>query len=175
GLVVTSSWLDIDTDFTQVLTDAIATNATLYCSNCKWQALHATGSTLDGQELDIADSTLAATCVSPTVRLKLRHSELSAGSTIHVTQLHFPLSDFDLGMQGSPGGNTFTGTPGSFIGLPAAFLVVRGDMQVSASGNTWLPSDSGADAAGHFVAGTTLYDAVSGENIDKDGHSIIHF
>lgn len=176
GLAVTSSSLSLDTVVPQLLTGATATNATLDCSDCKWQALQATGSILSGKRLDIADSMLAATAVSGHDRLKLRQSELSAGSTIHVIPVRsdLPQSAFDLGTQASPGGNTFTGTPGSFLGRPAAFLVVEGDIQVFASGNTWLPNDSGADATGSFAVGTTLYDAVSGNNINKHADSIVH-
>jgi Protein of unknown function (DUF1565) len=57
----------------------------------------------------------------------------------------------DLGTVASPGGNTITGngTTGIRLGVPAT-------QTHFAVGNTWNPSIEGADAAGHYTAGTAI-------------------
>ena len=63
----------------------------------------------------------------------------------------------DLGTAASPGGNTFTGN-----GLANVWFTYGGPE--SAVGNTWDPSNQGADASGHYADGTTVSGAQTGKN-----------
>ena len=76
--------------------------------------------------------------------LKLRGSTVSnngaeGGVTIYSTTVA------DLGTQASPGQNTFTGNAG-----PGVFSIVPTGATVDAVGNTWIPSQEGADASGRY-------------------------
>jgi Right handed beta helix region len=79
-------------------------------------------------------------------------------------------STTDLGTAASPGGNTFAGNGAANAAASNVNLSVSlaaADLTINAVGNTWDPNANGADATGHFGAGTTFSapPTVSGKNV----------
>jgi len=73
---------------------------------------------------------------------------------------------YDLGSNGSPGGNTF-----SLDSPTEGFVIQVGapDITMTAAGNTWIPGSQGADASGHMVSGTSLTGPLSCPTVSAPG------
>jgi hypothetical protein len=83
--------------------------------------------------------------------VKVRSSTFGTGASIIGDCASAPATKLDLGRPGDPGGT-----------------------MVWAVGNTWVPNESGADAAGHFTSGT-YGDWIMGKNVLKRATSSIQF
>jgi len=81
-------------------------------------------------------------------RLKLRDTTM-IGNTAGAVVLSGASGSADLGTASDPGGNTFQGTSGGFVGLTSNWT----NATVQAVGDTWIASVEGADASGHYSNG----------------------
>src|SRR5579884_1943547 len=102
---------------------------------------------LQGGTLSGPDDEPAIRCTTGAPSLKMRGVALARAST---GLLIATSGTYDLGSPTAPGTNALAGATG------VALLVTSGGVVVNASGNTWLPSVQGADAAGNYPTTTTL-------------------
>lgn len=86
--------------------------------------------------------------IEPVVSVKVRQSSFRATAGIYFLGNGHPT--IDLGRAGDLGQNSFGGTTQSAI---TAFG--SNNMIIDAAGNTWVPSQQGADASGHYPSGAT--------------------
>jgi hypothetical protein len=126
---------------------------------------------VNGSQATVTRSTIsgwvAIDTADATTKLVVRNSHLDGSFTVCTADFTSSAAQLDLGTAASHGNNTIlrTGTGGD-----AAINDWGGDtdLGVSAVGNTWTPSEQGADASGHFTAGTHLDGPISGVNFEID-------
>lgn len=80
----------------------------------------------------------------------------NGGNAIHITDL---VTTVDLGTTLDPGGNTMSAIP-----TGAAAVAFTQALSGDAVGNTWMANEQGADATGHYPAGTTATGPANGRN-----------
>jgi Protein of unknown function (DUF1565) len=156
GIVATSNAAAIiSVDGTRINADTGINQGkgSLQLNNAQITAIAEAITTRSGASLKLRNSTLTTTGGSSNVIfIDTNGAATSIGTT-------------DLGTAASPGGNTFKNTSiGSTISLVSISTGTGTNATVDASGNTWLPSLQGADAAGKYAAVDAVGPSAAGRN-----------
>jgi hypothetical protein len=127
---------------------------------------------VEGCQFDTAQGTSADIYLDMSSSLRLRDSSLlePAGYAIWINGDY---GNIDLGTSSDPGGNTFS--QGQTVML---YVAAADDGDIHASGNNWIPNDSGSDASGHFPVGTSRcgpFNPTPGENFQLNSTQCLLF
>jgi hypothetical protein len=132
--------------------------------------LSATNAVIQGNATGIRGDTGA-----PKITLRGTQVVGSADDGIHLSANDG--TSVDLGTAGSPGGNKFTGnntSNGGFANLNIISAPTTTPLVIDAVGNTWDPSIQGADATGHFPAGTTFTASSAAISVTGQNVNLLH-
>jgi Protein of unknown function (DUF1565) len=111
----------------------------------------------------------AQVLIEPIASVKIRQSSFHSAAGLYFTGNGHPT--IDLGRTGDLGSNSFGSTT-----QYAVLGFGTNNMIIDAAGNTWVISQQGADASGHYASGTTLMNPTNGRNFNLIGtNNLVRF
>jgi hypothetical protein len=121
----------------------------------------------------IADNMRAGVIIGNSGRVSslfMRNTELSGNSDDFIRYEPGDIRDCDLGTLADPGMNTFTNVLANRSAVNLASQIT-----CNASGNTWIPNEQGADAAGHYPTSSMTTGPAMGLNFTLVTDAVIAF